>query len=206
MVEYDHGSWHFNIIYGVIAGVIGLVCVVGIVLVTICRIHMRREAMTRTMGLYSARHRRPLSNIQWQENHLYYTPADLSDDTPCYAHSPLTPPSLSINVNLQMAPGELAGLIMPPSYSEVEQMGEEEGKSLPPPYSALDSQENSPGPSIEAPHTEVTQPPPSYTEISQPIDGTCHQGVLNVMENQEADVAFDVTFSETDSNQAFPPQ
>ena len=36
-------DWHFNAIYSVSAGVVGLACVAAIVSVAMCRIHMRRE-------------------------------------------------------------------------------------------------------------------------------------------------------------------
>ena len=125
------------------AGVIGLVCVVAIVVITVCRIHMRREAIRQMLwrsrvDSTSRRTRHPAGNrvtsssVPWQQSLPCY------HDTSCEPYRQLRPPNVAINLNLQLGGvSEINNLMVtPPPYTEVEETPEND--LPPPPYSTLD--------------------------------------------------------------------
>ena len=148
----DH-SWHFNAIYTGIAAIAGIVCIVAVVLVTVCRINMRRQTVMR-MNEYSSHRnrRRPRAGrnnrLPWQQSTPYCRPPDMQSYV--MPHRSQASPNLAVNINLQISnvPNEpldmdSAGLLMmvPPPYSEVEMdnlrdLPPREG-TPPPPYSTI---------------------------------------------------------------------
>ncbi len=152
--DHDHKEWHLNDLYSAVAGVIILVCVVTIVIITICRIHMRREALQSMMTAQSGNIRRmrrsghlthpPWSSWQhtpprssWQSTPPTYHSAD---GEPCIQERYVPPSNVSLNINLHLDTSgvtELSSLMVsPPPYSERDELPREE--SPPPPYSTLE--------------------------------------------------------------------
>ena len=120
-------------------------CVVAIVVITVCRIHIRREAIRQMLWRSrvdnaSRSIRQPagsrmsssLMSSQWQRNLPFY------HDTSCEPYRQLHPPNVAINLNVQLGGvSEINNLMVtPPPYTEVEETPE--NHLPPPPYSTLD--------------------------------------------------------------------
>ena len=144
-VHHNH-RFHFNAIYSGIAGLIGLICVGAVIIITVYRIHMRRQTMRQMMlaahhDASCRRHGRHTRNSQrtsWRQSTPYYQPPP-ADEGYIPVHRCQASTNVAVNINLQFSPTgvpEFTQLVSPPPYSETE-MPPREG-TPPPPYATLD--------------------------------------------------------------------
>ena len=134
--HHEH-RFHFNAIYSGIAGIIGLVCIGAVIVVTVYRIHLRRQQMRRALAASHGRtrerhHGRPRHpGPTWTHSTPYYQPPP--EET--YVPQGPSPTNVAVNINLQYTTGA-ERVVSPPPYSECEPAPRE--GTPPPPYSTLD--------------------------------------------------------------------
>ena len=157
--HHPHG-FHFNAIYTGVASVVGVACVGAIVVITLCRAHMKRESSRRRRMHYSNIALRSPTNVLelgQGEGHMAIPNPPWRHRIPLQSHSPnlenISPErnilphrcrgqtDLTVGGNLEVShdgvPLIAESIVKPPPYSERGPPPTMEEDEPPPPYTTL---------------------------------------------------------------------
>ena len=162
VLAYESRNWQVHGIYSVVAGVIGLVCVVTIIVITICRIHMRRDAQLAFVASREHHAQHPRTRTMSSRSGDFARPGP--HDFALYMHPPLPPPPPPPSL---LTATELTGLVVgPPPYSELQAQKD----NPPPPYDEAVAPETD-----SHTHTHSLSSPIASGSCSvPPIDSSAH--------------------------------
>lgn len=156
---YKKQGWHSHGIYGIVVAVMGLIFTITVIVVTICRIHMRRDAQMAMIASGRVRTQTLSSNSESREETYHAS----------------TSGAVFVETGPATVPGELKGLIVsPPPYSTISR-----SDTPPPPYENIDDA------SYRPPEVSIYS---SNPEEEQPMDALL-QGQSSRIEEWEQDAS-----------------
>ena len=165
--QNDHTmAWLMSTIYSVMGVTVGLVCLLSIMVIIMCRIRIKREAtrsLTRRLHDNDRRHRRPI----WHYSSPFNLRPEVGELIPGSRNARSR--NLAVNINLQLGEGPEGVFMSPPPYTESEEANPE-GDVPPPPYSTLDRPARQPRSEQTTTSTSAGRATPDREANSEPVN------------------------------------